>query len=100
MRASSDSQPPHRDRLNGAWHEPALWIFFAIVVAHWAEHLAQAYQMYVLHWSMPQALGDRKSTRLNSSHVRISYAVFCLKKKKTLFRCAGMFTDSGLNRAD
>src|SRR3989442_5123503 len=28
------------------------------------------------------ALGDRKSTRLNSSHVRISYAVFCLKKKK------------------
>src|SRR5690349_24492396 len=27
-------------------------------------------------------LGDRKSTRLNSSHVEISYAVFCLKKKK------------------
>src|SRR5690554_7061498 len=33
---------------------------------------------------LEQALleGDRKSTRLNSSHVRISYAVFCLKKKK------------------
>src|SRR5690554_7458136 len=29
-----------------------------------------------------QACLDRKSTRLNSSHVRISYAVFCLKKKK------------------
>src|SRR5436305_10855273 len=29
---------------------------------------------------------DRKSTRLNSSHVRISYAVFCLKKKKQLNR--------------
>src|SRR3989442_5183504 len=28
-------------------------------------------------------LRDRKSTRLNSSHVRISYAVFCLKKKKS-----------------
>src|SRR6266513_4892891 len=28
------------------------------------------------------AQGDRKSTRLNSSHVSISYAVFCLKKKK------------------
>src|SRR5690554_657610 len=27
-------------------------------------------------------MSDRKSTRLNSSHVRISYAVFCLKKKK------------------
>src|SRR6266498_4789336 len=31
----------------------------------------------------PLFRGDRKSTRLNSSHVRISYAVFCLKKKKT-----------------
>src|SRR3989442_7570545 len=30
----------------------------------------------------PVATPDRKSTRLNSSHVRISYAVFCLKKKK------------------
>src|SRR3712207_6996630 len=29
------------------------------------------------------ARGDRKSTRLNSSHANISYAVFCLKKKKT-----------------
>src|SRR5699024_11609462 len=30
---------------------------------------------------LPLLLGDRKSTRLNSSHVSISYAVFCLKKK-------------------
>src|SRR3712207_7512754 len=29
-------------------------------------------------------LRDRKSTRLNSSHANISYAVFCLKKKKTI----------------
>src|SRR5690606_34514591 len=29
---------------------------------------------------------DRKSTRLNSSHVKISYAVFCLKKKNTIAR--------------
>src|SRR3712207_8007194 len=29
-----------------------------------------------------RAQGDRKSTRLNSSHANISYAVFCLKKKK------------------
>src|SRR5436309_13535716 len=29
--------------------------------------------------------GDRKSTRLNSSHVKISYAVFCLKKKKNMY---------------
>src|SRR5690606_39717346 len=29
-------------------------------------------------------IGDRKSTRLNSSHVKISYAVFCLKKKNKI----------------
>src|SRR5258707_9786774 len=33
-------------------------------------------------WWSPRR--DRKSTRLNSSHANISYAVFCLKKKKTL----------------
>src|SRR2546430_13451129 len=32
--------------------------------------------------TMPRAMEDRKSTRLNSSHSQISYAVFCLKKKK------------------
>src|SRR3712207_7723550 len=31
----------------------------------------------------PRKRADRKSTRLNSSHANISYAVFCLKKKKT-----------------
>src|SRR5690625_5446207 len=31
---------------------------------------------------LPTTIGDRKSTRLNSSHVAISYAVFCLKKKR------------------
>src|SRR5215475_12878857 len=41
------------------------------------------------NWSGDPGLGfleftqDRKSTRLNSSHVKISYAVFCLKKKKS-----------------
>src|SRR5690349_22725898 len=34
------------------------------------------------HCGAARAAGDRKSTRLNSSHVEISYAVFCLKKKK------------------
>src|SRR3712207_7818725 len=34
--------------------------------------------------SVFRSLGDRKSTRLNSSHANISYAVFCLKKKKNL----------------
>src|SRR5437762_5291720 len=34
--------------------------------------------------ALPGAHGDRKSTRLNSSHRCISYAVFCLKKKNTM----------------
>src|SRR5690554_1767641 len=49
--------------------------------------LSQATPTVSLHipWDRPsdpeELKGDRKSTRLNSSHVRISYAVFCLKKK-------------------
>src|SRR5690349_22043086 len=39
------------------------------------------------HVQLP-AQPDRKSTRLNSSHVEISYAVFCLKKKKKIETCA------------
>src|SRR2546430_4513751 len=35
-------------------------------------------------WKEPSASLDRKSTRLNSSHSQISYAVFCLKKKKKI----------------
>src|SRR2546422_2028754 len=166
-------------KLNGPWHKRALQVFLVIVLAHWAEHLVQAYQVYVLKWPVHQARGvlgqafpwlvhsevlhygyalimlvgiwtllpgfvgrsrawwltalviqfwhhiehallqgqviagqtlfgspvptsivqlwfprlelhlfyntvvlDRKSTRLNSSHGYISYAVFCLKKKK------------------
>src|SRR5258707_988042 len=40
-------------------------------------------------YSSVQRVGrtDRKSTRLNSSHANISYAVFCLKKKKNKFLC-------------
>src|SRR3712207_6863736 len=36
------------------------------------------------HTRLPRYARDRKSTRLNSSHAHISYAVFCLKKKKIL----------------
>src|SRR5690606_39413572 len=37
---------------------------------------------YIYVDGSPVIVSDRKSTRLNSSHVKISYAVFCLKKKK------------------
>src|SRR5690625_7074690 len=41
-------------------------------------------RMESLRTFVPGAKEDRKSTRLNSSHVAISYAVFCLKKKKKI----------------
>src|SRR5256885_7505987 len=43
---------------------------------------------YLLHNREGRQFEDRKSTRLNSSHLVISYAVFCLKKKKITQRCA------------
>src|SRR5690349_23504213 len=49
--------------------------------------LRQSYQVpavVLLHPDRRRRRRDRKSTRLNSSHVEISYAVFCLKKKKTI----------------
>src|SRR2546426_11108580 len=39
----------------------------------------------IVHRLPGAGLGDRKSTRLNSSHLVISYAVFCLKKKNTKY---------------
>src|SRR5207302_9543360 len=47
------------------------------------QHLLQAWGegRYQLHSIVTGYARDRKSTRLNSSHVKISYAVFCLKKK-------------------
>src|SRR3989442_3671738 len=39
-------------------------------------------QLLAYHIAARRGCEDRKSTRLNSSHVRISYAVFCLKQKK------------------
>lgn len=45
------------DRLNGPWHERALWIYMGIVVLHWIEHLLQAYQIWVLEMARPESLG-------------------------------------------
>lgn len=45
------------DELNGRYHRAALWTFMAIVVAHWAEHLVQAFQIWALGWARPDARG-------------------------------------------
>src|SRR5947209_9013966 len=44
------------------------------------------------HRSTVATIEDRKSTRLNSSHANISYAVFCLKKKNKKYRKATQWT--------
>src|SRR3989442_8066010 len=59
-----------------------LWAFSAInFPLHTALNESQRFWYVVSLFSLVSKK-DRKSTRLNSSHVRISYAVFCLKKKK------------------
>src|SRR5439155_22277097 len=62
----------YRQLLNGLW---LAWALDWIVSAYGTKRTRRRRVRFV-----PYA--DRKSTRLNSSHVAISYAVFCLKKKK------------------
>jgi hypothetical protein len=45
------------DKLNQEWHKPALLIYTAIVLTHWSEHLAQAFQVYLLGWPLKEARG-------------------------------------------
>src|SRR5690554_7310197 len=60
---------PYLERLRDSLELPVLYVSHSTAeVARLADHIVM--------------MEDRKSTRLNSSHVRISYAVFCLKKKK------------------
>src|SRR5947209_9772249 len=51
---------------------------------HWRSVLGRgdAQRLTYRSWESGKSWEDRKSTRLNSSHANISYAVFCLKKKK------------------
>src|SRR5436309_3917131 len=63
FRSASPRRTPRNDKKAGARGEtPAVW------------------------FACSEERVDRKSTRLNSSHVKISYAVFCLKKKKKYYR--------------
>ncbi|HXG64927.1 MAG TPA: hypothetical protein VNO70_07450 [Blastocatellia bacterium] len=51
------AKPGFYEKINRQWHKPSLQIFMAIVLAHWAEHLAQATQIYILDWPVPEARG-------------------------------------------
>src|SRR3712207_7314968 len=72
-----------RDRAKNVWVKR----FYGLLALGWrgsAIHWRRYMQLYLLlaGLSTPLVLSvDRKSTRLNSSHANISYAVFCLKKK-------------------
>src|SRR3712207_7176592 len=59
---------------------------FHFQTAHWwaAVVTPMRHSYYPDGWQAVPNLKDRKSTRLNSSHANISYAVFCLKKKKKI----------------
>src|SRR5205814_3266433 len=79
------------------WKEPRrLCMLFVFFFGHWLasvffqslfQHRYAAHRMYTMKPRTERGLHlltylvDRKSTRLNSSHLGISYAVFCLKKK-------------------
>lgn len=45
------------EKLNSVWHKRTLHLFTFIVLAHWAEHLTQAVQIYALGWARPAAGG-------------------------------------------
>lgn len=51
------SDPSFIDKLYTTWHKRSLQLFMVIVLAHWAEHLTQAVQIYVMGWPRPQAGG-------------------------------------------
>lgn len=67
--------------LNTRYHKPALMIFMVIVLGHWAEHLVQAYQVWVLDWPRPHAgglLGLAFPALVTSEWLHYWYAVLML----------------------
>jgi hypothetical protein len=69
------------DRLNSVHHELALRLFMVIVLAHWAEHLLQAFQIYALGWPVPEsrgALGHFFPWLVKSETLHYGYALVML----------------------
>src|SRR5689334_23610373 len=74
---SADPSLTSEFRIFGTWEQGGGW-------KHW--RLGGLLNQTTDKKTLAQNKGDRKSTRLNSSHSSISYAVFCLKKKKRTVR--------------
>lgn len=72
---------PWVKHLNGPAHDKALWLYMAIVLAHWAEHVLQAYQIFVLRWPRPASLGAAGLVfpwLVTTEILHTGYAVFML----------------------
>jgi hypothetical protein len=90
MAASSPAVPMHvaagadasfYEKLNTRWHERALQVFMFVVLAHWGEHLFQAYQIYVMGWPRPKAngmLGLIWPNLIKSEQLHYGYALVML----------------------
>jgi hypothetical protein len=69
------------EKINTRWHRPALWAFMVVVIGHWIEHIAQAWQIYVLGWPMHHAggfLGYFFPWLVHSEVLHYSYALVML----------------------
>ncbi|SCL71304.1 hypothetical protein GA0070606_5678 [Micromonospora citrea] len=67
--------------INGRYHRTALALYLAVVVGHWAEHLVQAYQIWILGWPRPEArgvLGMPFPWLVSSEWLHYGYAVVML----------------------
>lgn len=69
------------EKLNGPWHQRALWTYLAVVLLHWVEHLFQAAQIWILGMPRPEALGALGYVfpwLVKSEVMHFGYAVFML----------------------
>ena len=67
--------------INTGKHELALKLYTVIVLAHWGEHLVQAFQIYILKWARPDArgiLGQWYPWLIKSEFLHYAYALFML----------------------
>ena len=67
--------------LNTRHHKAALLVFGFVVIAHWVEHLAQAYQIYVLDWARPKAggaVGLAFPALVSSEWLHYGFAIFMM----------------------
>src|SRR3712207_7584621 len=80
MQVYNDEQAAHGESMVSLLSYLGSGDFIEATFENWESEFLQM-GMYVVLTAFLVQKGDRKSTRLNSSHANISYAVFCLKKK-------------------